>query len=284
MPKYRPGYSFRSSDFSGRDDDDAETGEPCACGIRCTARDYQGNPKRSPRAFCDTDWGHIGDAIRDLPETYAALRLLMLARSGQQEERVSGSREAPVEMDLQVQAFMREIVRVAVSWEDQVRAAAHLADYPDGDRREAVMLAGACKTLYAHLTTLLSLPREDKKRFVPLDKITEREMHGAEIFYDTCGEAWEYVKLGGTDAGLEFLAIHNRARGMRGLTRQRRRITEVPCDQCGGKTLVQYEAKAGDWEPVVRCTACPNSYIGTQFEHLMGRVYSAQVRALGKAS
>ena len=90
--------------------------------------------------------------------------------------------------------------------------------------------------------------------------------------------------MDGTAAGLEFLQLHGRARGILGLTRQRRRITEVPCDGCRGKTLVQSEAKAGGWEPLVRCTACPVSYAGSNYDLLMGRVYSTQLAALAKAS
>jgi hypothetical protein len=69
---------------------------------------------------------------------------------------------------------------------------------------------------------------------------------------------------------------------MIGFTRQRRKITEVPCDGCRGKTLVQWEAKAGGWEPVVRCTACSTSYTGAHYDLLMGRVYTEQLKALAK--
>ena len=256
-------------------------GRACACGRHCAERDYQGTPAYGPRAFCDTDHRRIGDAIARLPETYAELRLLLPA-TGQQEERVTGSREAPVPVNLDVQAFMRQIVWVTCSWEDQVRAAVRLSDLPDGRRRDGVALAEACRTLAAHLTALLALPSETKVRFVPPGKV--EDLQPGAWWTDTAGDAWAYSDLDGTAAGLEFLALHGRARGMLGLTRQRRRITEVPCDGCRGKGLVQSEAKAGGWEPVVRCTLCPYSYAGTQYDLLMGRVYQAQLEALARAS
>ena len=109
-------------------------------------------------------------------------------------------------------------------------------------------------------------------------------MEPGTFWTDTAGDAWAYSDMDGTGAGLEFLQLHGRARGMLGLTRQRRRITEVPCDGCRSRTLVQSEAKAGGWEPAVRCTACPVAYIGANYDLLMGRVYAAQLEALSKAS
>jgi hypothetical protein len=232
-----------------------------------------------PRPFCDTDHYRIGDAISRLPQTYAELRLL-LPVTGQQEERVTGSREAPVPVNLDVQAFMRQVVWVACSWEDQVRAAVRLSDLPDGRRRDGVALAQASRTLTAHLTALLSLPHETKVRFVSSRQ--RADMEPGEFWTDTAGDAWAYADMDGTGAGLEFLQVHGRARGMLGLTRQRRKITEVPCDGCRGKTLVQSEAKAGGWEPVVRCTACPVSYAGAHYDLLMGRCYQVQLEELDK--
>lgn len=258
-------------DWDGED----EGTTACACGRHCAERDYEGNPALGPRSFCDTDEHRIGDAIAGLPETYASLRLL-LPFAGQREERVTGSRDAPVPVNLDVQAFMRQIVQVTCSWEDQVRAAVRLADLPDGRRRDGVALAQASRTLSRHLTALLSMPVETKVRFVPPGKLDET----GHWWTDTAGDAWTYTDLDGTGAGLEFLQMHGRARGMLGLTRQRRRITEVPCDGCRGKTLVQSEAKAGGWEPVVRCTACSVVYLGAHYDLLMGRVYQAQLAEL----
>lgn len=130
--------------------DDGEQGTtPCACGRQCAERDYMGNPKLGPRAFCDTDRSYIGSAIRGLPQVYAELRL-RLAKPGQQEERVSGSREAPVPVDLETEAFMRHIVLVALTWEETVRAVASLSN-PDlcpsceGDGRRGARDCRTCR-------------------------------------------------------------------------------------------------------------------------------------------
>jgi hypothetical protein len=266
-------------------DGENDSGTPCANGRRCAEADYQGNAALCPRAFCLTcrDW--IGRTIGWLPEAYANLAL-MLPRTGQAGERVSGSREAPIPVAADVEAFMREMVLVAVGWEEQSRAVARLSDYPAGQRRDGKALSDACRTLGpdGHLDTLLSLEPEPKSRYASPSRLAElaETNPGLVLFFDSAGDAWEFREMGGTDAGLEFLAIAGRARGMLGLNRQRRRITEVACDGygCDALTLVQYEAREGGWEEIVRCTACPQAYAGQQFTLLMARVYQAQMAAL----
>lgn len=296
----RKGWKFS---FHGEHQDQAaaetETGQPCARGIRCEERDYRGQAAYGPRTFCETDSRYIRRAIADLPRTYAEVRLL-LARSEQAGERVTGSREPPIPLAADVEAFMRKIVHVTLSWEEAVRRHASLSDYPDGRRRDAVMLAGACRTLAGeyrgheliggYFEALLNLGPEAMRREIARKRADE--IIGAEgdnidpgrIIHDTSGQLWEVSDMDGTAAALEFLALNGQARGMLGLSRQRRRITEVPCDDCKAKTLVQYEARDGDWDPVVKCTNCPNVYIGQRFEFLMARVYETQAKALRDAS
>lgn len=265
---------------SEQDYDQEEAGTPCARDRQCAGADYQGNGLPCPRAFCEKDERWIGKIITELPETYARLRLL-LGRGSQQEERVSGSREAPIPLATDIDAFMREILHIALDWEEQVMAVASLSDYPEGRRRDGAALAAACVTLSRQLTTLLSLSPETKVRYVPVSRLYEDDLDFG-IWWDPSGDAWGDYSMDGTDAGLEFLRLSGRARGMLGLNRSRRRITEVDCDDCETPTLVQWEAYDGGWEPAVRCTACPNAYTGKRFELLMARVYRVQMEKLSR--
>jgi hypothetical protein len=265
-------------------DDRQSGGTPCACGRTCAEGDYAGNPRIGPRSFCDTDRGHIGAVIRGLPETYVELRL-KLARSQQLGERVSGSRETSAPLDLAVEAFMRHIILVTVSWEEQVRAMASLAQIPTGATRDGAALARGCRLLGGepgYLGALLSLGPEVKNRPVPGSRQLREIEPGTVIRIDSAGDAWQQREMDGTAAGLEFLSLNGRARAILGLSLQRRRVA-VRCDGCDGLTLVQREALGGGWEPVVKCTACPQSYLGAQFELFMGRGYAAGSKA-AKAS
>lgn len=281
-----------------------EGGEPCALGARCYERDYAGNPQRGPRAFCESDRRWVERAIASLPEDYVGLSFL-LARSQQREERVSGSKEPPLPLAADIDAFMREIHHVALSWEIEVRETAHLSsplededDEGNRRRRMGVELSDACKTLRIQADTLLALsPREMTRHATPgrirdllnylehaEEELGETPAEGAWVRWDTSGDAWEYVTMDGTQAALELLGLHGRARGLLGLTPQRRRITEVRCDGCQGKaTLVQREGPNGGWLPVVSCTMCPNVYTGARYDLLMGRIYQAQMAALETA-
>jgi hypothetical protein len=262
----------------------------CACGRACAESDYQGNPKTGPRAFCRTDEGHIGAAIRILPERYVELSL-KLAKTSRQQERVSGGgHEPPVPVDLETEAFMRHVILVALSWEDQVRAAARLSE-PPGRVRDSAALGRACLLLggqdqdrTGYLPTLLSLEPEDKRRPVPGSKRLAELKPGCVIVIDSSGDAWENRARDGADAGLEFLDLNRRARGMLGLSLKRRRVP-LRCDgdNCNSLTLVQREAAAGGWEAVVKCTACPQAYIGDDYLLLMGRWFDATMQA-AKAS
>jgi len=260
-------------------------GQPCARGRQCAEADYQGNPSAGPRPWCEKDRGYIGQAITGMPETYVRLHFL-LAASQQAEERVTGSREAPIPLATDIEAFLAQIVDVAAGWEEAVQATARLADPPGGHRRPGVILGDACRTLSGHLGTLLALAPAEYRRHATYQRVTDIIEESGDspddgvVRYDTAGDAWETVTLDGTDAGLEFLRLNGRARGMLGLSRQRRRITEVPCDECQAATLVQWEGFTGGWDPVIKCTACPNAYAGPRFELLMGRVYRVQVDQL----
>lgn len=264
-----------------------EGGEPCALGARCYERDYAGNAKRGPRALCESDRRWVERSIGDLPWDYVHLSFL-LARVQQQEEHVSGTREPPMPVAADIDAFMREIVLVALSWETEVRCMARLADIPADPRRMGAELAQASRTLVRQLDTLLSLGTREVTRYATKARLAEIESEGRgddpdTVRWDTAGDAWEYKPMDGIAAALELLGLHGRARGMLGLTPQRRRITEVPCDECKAKTLVQREAPNGGWMPMVSCTACPNTYTGTRYDLLISRIYQAQLAALERS-
>lgn len=288
---FRPSDVLRDLERRGRSGGE-ESGDPCARGPRCESRDYQGNPQRCPQPFCRKDRDWIIRSITDLPEDYRTLRDELLPRSTQQEERVSGSKEPPLPLAADVQAFMREMVHIAVSWEEHVRAANRLSHIPAGRVRDEMALWRAAGILSGHVDSLISLSgslvtrHATRKRLEEIgDEHTAVEDRGGEpdpyqVRWDASGDAWENKTMDGTQAALELLALHGRAWGMLGLSRPRRRITEVDCDECGAKSLFQRGASSGGWDPEVRCENCPAVYWGDRLTLLQGRIYEAQVDAL----
>lgn len=262
---------------------DDEGAIPCARGNRCSEADHLGIPKHGPRSLCETDTRYLRTDIADLPERYVELHGL-LGRAGQgDDERVSGgSNEAPIPLAADVDALMREVVRIACDWEKAVRARGRLTAHPAGlRRRDGVRLATACETLTGHLDVMLSLGphwmyREATRQRIK-EIIGEDETVSSRFIIDRSGQAWERRQMTGTDAALEVFALTGKVRGALGLSLPVRKITEVRCDNCHEKMLIQRGARSGDWEPRVTCRSCPNVYAGARFDLLMGRVYQAQL-------
>ena len=276
-------------------DDSDSGGQPCAAGKHCAEADYEGNPQHGPRPFCHTDELRVGTAIRDLPRVYAEVHAKIgKSGAGHGEQRVSGGGwEAPAPVDLDVDAFLRQAVLVALTWEERVRHAAGLSN-PNlcpacqrsgagSDRecpacdvlrvRDGAALSRACRLLAGpdrertgHLATLLALAPEDVWRPVKPDEAEP----GAATYADEAGDWWQRTPMGGAEAGVEFLRLAGKARGILGISPRRQRVP-LRCDGCGSLTLVQREALAGDWEDVIRCTNCPRVYAGADYEELMTR-------------
>lgn len=272
-------------------DDTESGGVACARGRHCAEADYAGNAARGPRAWCETDRAHVGSVIRDLPQAYVELHYKLAKGQRQDGERVTGGgKEAPAPLDLEVEAFLRHVILVAVSWEEAVRAAARLSPLPDGLVRDGTALQRACTLLAGrdrdrcgHLGVLLALGPETVNRPVPGSTRLADLEPGTLIRVDSSGDAWQKRDMDGTAAGLEFLALSSRARGILGLNLRSRRVA-VRCDGCESiGTLKQREALGGGWEPVVRCSACPQVYLGQPFELLIAREYQETVKA-GHAS
>lgn len=276
-----------ANNFSGDWDDTGSGGQGCARGRHCAEADYQGNAARGPRAFCETDRAHVGSVIRDLPQVYVELHYKLAKGQQPDGQRVSGGgKEAPTPLDLDIEAFLRHVILVAVSWEEAVRVAARLSPLPDGLvrdgtalQRACVLLAGRDRDRCGHLDVLLALAPETVNRPVTGSTRLADLEPGTLIRVDSSGDAWQKRDMDGTAAALEFLTLSSRARAVLGLNLQSRRVA-VRCDGCESiGTLKQREALGGGWEAVVRCSACPQVYIGQPFELLMGREYAETVKA-----
>lgn len=296
--------------YIGDWDDTGTGGQACARGRHCSEADYQGNAARGPRAWCETDRAHVGDVIRDLPQVYVEVHLKLGKGQLPDGERVSGGgKEAPVPLDLEVDAFLRYMILVALTWEAEVRAANQLSNPDacgacDGEgerggrecracegagvvrsrdgaalRRACALLAGRGRDRDGHLSSLLALPPTSVTRPVPVSRKLSDLAPGTVVRIDSAGDAWQRAEVDGTGAGLEILDLGSRARSVLGITPRSRRVA-VRCDGCESiGTLKQREALGGGWEAVVRCSACPQVYIGQPFELLMAREYQETLKA-----
>ena len=173
-----------------------------------TGFDYNGvrfSGDAAGRGLCWPCERHGRWAIEQLPLDWRDLSDRLAPGSGGGV--VSGSRtEAPIPVNLGVDALMREIAYALTAWEIRVRDVAHLSDAPARGVRDQVAVPRAAAILAAHFPVLLALPFEG---YMPYDSTAP-------------------VDEDGPGAVVELTSLHHRARTMLGLTVRRER-RELPC-------------------------------------------------------
>jgi len=165
----------------------------------------------------------IADAVRDLKTLYVELYLFLPKTSNRSNEPiVSGTRdERKVPLKLNVEALMREIVDVAVSWHE------HVADVTtNASQRPGVLLNAAVKDLVIKIPTLARLENTTVVRDGAL------------------------VDMSGVQACLELLRLRARARKVLGIE-QYIETREAPCPSCGAYALTRASGESDS-----RCEEC----------------------------
>lgn len=280
--KYRPGYSFRSSDFSGTSRRPAsyvpvaattEGQRPCARGRLCAsakkAEQPDGTTERIPgltyQAFCPACTDHIVTALTDLPGAYARIEeeYGSPVRRGDHALRVPFGPSVPIRLD--VDALQREAPPVIGGWAARVRhvPGLHLSDPEHGDPATIEGFAEACKMLRTHPGPLLSLQAAWMTRTyrLPLDEETEALIGDEEILRAGDDFVTVQVPCDGATAGNEILRLAWRSTAALGELRAKpQELLGVPCrgDGCGWMTLVRADPPAdpsdpGDYSVCLRC-------------------------------
>lgn len=175
--------------------------EPGVCANEsCGRPDENGDWQRTAatRTFCDRCEHRIADVLRDLPGWYVNLHV-HLGDASVGGEKVSGSRSAPVPLNLEVEALIADLEGTLVSWENALRAAWGWPAKMDPAGPPGVRFQATCRWLGAALTPLLAFP-------------------------------------GGDAAGQELLDLGARCRRMLGETRLVHRLP-APCPSCDFVTL-----------------------------------------------
>jgi DNA-directed RNA polymerase subunit RPC12/RpoP len=215
-------------------------------------------PAETPRAFCPRDEQLIGEHLAAMPRLY----LLLAAELGQLRAAslgsITGTAGARVPLNLPVDALMRDMADVLISWHERVAAVAagglsapevRCAGWYVTDGPQQVM--EACKVLAAHLTALLALQTEWMTRRMTVAA-------AARLSADVQIRPWlsgivrphaDYAEidrpLSGADAGLEVFGLRTAARRILGEVKARPDdLTGVRCKSCDRKVL--YRADQAD--------------------------------------
>ncbi|GAA3958060.1 hypothetical protein GCM10023085_45680 [Actinomadura viridis] len=273
---------------------------PCARGDRCinatvtfTGGQRIIEPALGYRALCDADREFTLRCLEQLPAYHRELgeRIGDKSSTGHG-PKVSGSKNAPIPINLTFDTLRVELVNVISSWagriyrvaglagretdrslEDRARYGAPFAAYPDQPFEEM------CETLAARLDALLALPAEPMTRTmttVDADDLPEgtpvRRNHWT-------GTAEAILELDGGDAALEMFRLNARCRWTLGHTGKDEKIAGrcFSCDQLD--VLVRPDLSAG-LEDYAECSACGTRYFGAEYTNLLRAVYEAELDKL----
>lgn len=134
-------------------------------------RDHQ-RPNPTPQTFCRFCTSLVVRKLNELPEMYVSLYLALEPGSTAGDQRVSGSRTAPLPLSAEVEALMVETVQLLQGTEEALRAylgwehpttrqtPQHVKGYL-GPERGGFTITRTVQFLTAHVESLLVLPHDD---------------------------------------------------------------------------------------------------------------------------
>ncbi|MFG2001715.1 hypothetical protein ACGFNU_21445 [Spirillospora sp. NPDC048911] len=254
----------------------------CARGDHCAARTTTVEagqritvPAQTYRALCDADRTHVLNCLDELPGLYSELRARIGDKSRSDGPRVSGGgKTAPVILNLAVDALLRHINTVVLSWDERVRVVAGFSDLAAATTDTATTTG--CVLLARHVDTLLGLPAEPMSRRRDLTQAEHLPLDATGLVHPEAGWVEYNTNLTGADAGLELLALHHRCLRMLGHTPQHHDLI-TPCWECDERSLRRHDGTAGLADHV-ECMRCREQYLGSRLSALMVEEEQAQLR------
>lgn len=231
----------------------------------------------TPRGLCDTCASLVERSLGELPDLWRRVHAELGTKTRASGPRVATSKSAPLPINLSADELLRDMVSVLTSWHERVAAVARL-NGEVGRRVEHATVQAACRVLAAHVGVLLALPADSMMRAMPLPAAAEHVPLGALGLVHVGAEYADVIRpMSGTDAGLEILQLHHRARRLLGETRPPARHLPTPC-RCGWKQV--FEVLDGDGQPDgAHCRHCRTTYTPDEYRDLVEEVGETVRRA-----
>lgn len=255
----------------------------CARGDRCAARTTTAGPAgeriivpaQTYRTFCDPCRDRIRDVLNDLPARYNELRDRIGDKGRTDGPRVSGGgRTPPVPINLGVDALLRQVEEIILSWDEHVRIIARLADLAAPTRGHAVTTA--CQMLTEHVDTLVGVEGVDMARTMDLARHEYLPDDATGWVHPDAGWIEYNATLNGGEAGREVLNLHHRSLKVLGRTPLHHDLI-TPCWVCGERALRRHDGTAGLADHV-ECLRCREQYLRSRLRSLMVEEEQAQQR------
>ena len=218
-----------------------------------------------PSPFCRKDTGRVCRSLADMPRRYVALRLAIgqKPRLGE-DSRVTGSRDAPIPLRLDIDALIRDMLLILVSWEERVAETADLTRPSAAlsrHRRDEIAVPAAVRTLAPRVDILFALAAQPMMRVKPIparEKVPDwaaglAAASTAGFVHPGGGYVTADIPLAGPDAGLEILNLGDRCRrALRETTPPPLLLDGIPCRRC--EHLALTAAPEPEWKS--ECSQC----------------------------
>jgi hypothetical protein len=251
MQRYQ-GYQEAGTGTSGREGGPAARcarGEHCGSMIRNDDETTEPGWADPPLPFCRRDAGAVSRALAAMPERYVSLHMILGQKTRIPDDRVSGSRTAPVPLRLDVDELIRDMVMILCSWEERAADAGRLtrpATWMSRYRRDQVSIPAAVAVLEPRLEEVLLFRSQPMIRVIPIgtrksDAAAAASMEARKMTgwaHRSAGYAEIFEFLDGAAAGLEFLQLDYRARRTLGQTQPPPEMLDgIPCRECDALAL-----------------------------------------------
>lgn len=215
--------------------------------------DRDGKPQLATKGhFSDTFYKRVLAAVKLAPAVTEHV-VAMITASGGSEDRVDGTREAPLPMSVQAFADANEIYSLFVYW-TKTFASELKVQAPGPAQRAWRNERGTIVGLPSNITPA------DARYLVGI-MATWLDVHLEQIMGVTAPDVVEF------EQNLKTIFQVN----ARWPQRQRPRFSDMPCpdDKCGGKIAVYPPELFGDDEKII-CTGCGRIFMPIDYERLVG--------------
>jgi hypothetical protein len=290
MPRFDPGYSFRSSESLRAETEQrtGDRGQACVLGNWCHAatRDPGGewHAARTFQNFCPTCRNVIAGRLAELPEAFVRLAIAIgeRPRTGKAIRVPPGPRE-PVR--LEVDALMRLMGWVLASWHERIarifsltppEVSAGAVQHPERAVRDAVR-AICPHGAQDRVDALLAFGTEPMVRVMFDPRAAEEWLAAVDPEEQgrvrLSGEADMSPRLSGVHAGREILELHYRARKILGQVRALPEVFDgIPCRACEAMGLERAEPPSDPSREAMhsRCAGCGDMMDKVTYDQWVG--------------
>lgn len=254
--------------LAGRDCRNAENVDDLTTGK--TSR--RGAPIAAESGLCDACTNTVRHTIGDLAETWLRLHVSLGDPSRQNQQKVSISRAAALNLNVEADALKMAIVEWLVAATARIAEALNV-DEPqprnNTDTEHARVVMACTNLLEPNIDRLLDMPADDVMVWMPA---AETQYPGERLYIDDQGTPHVGIKvcpMTGAELALKLVQVRRKARNFLALTTTNDKLS-LPCWRCNQPELTRRHERRGQLViDQVDCAACKQSWPYEQYKNVI---------------